>query len=99
VEMAGAGDPALVFLHYWGGSSRTWQEVIGRLGGEPLAIVLNQRGWGGSVATDGRYDLHAMANDIEAVVRLLGLKRYMIVGHSMGGKSRTDPRKARSDWA
>ena len=54
VEMAGAGDPALVFLHYWGGSSRTWQEVIRRLGGEPLAIALNQRGWGGSVATDGR---------------------------------------------
>ena len=84
--MAGAGDPALVFLHYWGGSSRTWQEVIRRLGGEPLAIALNQRGWGGSVATDGRYDLHAMADDVEAVVRMLGLKRYVIVGHSMGGK-------------
>jgi pimeloyl-ACP methyl ester carboxylesterase len=53
VEMAGAGDPALAFLHYWGGSSRTWQEVIRRLGGEPLAIALNQRGWAGSVATDG----------------------------------------------
>jgi pimeloyl-ACP methyl ester carboxylesterase len=27
-----------------------------------------------------------MADDVEAVVRTLGLKRYVIVGHSMGGK-------------
>ena len=32
----GAGERALVFLHYWGGSSRTWQDVI--LGGKPRAI-------------------------------------------------------------
>jgi pimeloyl-ACP methyl ester carboxylesterase len=27
-----------------------------------------------------------MADDVEAVVGMLGLKRYVIVGHSMGGK-------------
>ena len=32
----GASEPALVFLHYWGGSSRTWQDVT--LGGKPCAI-------------------------------------------------------------
>jgi pimeloyl-ACP methyl ester carboxylesterase len=53
VTESGAGEPALVFLHYWGGSSRTWQPVIERLGGKPHAIALNHRGWG-SVATDGR---------------------------------------------
>jgi len=86
VAETGDGEPALVFLHYWGGSSRTWQEVIERLGGRPRAIALDQRGWGGSVATDGRYDLGAMADDAEAVARALGLKRYVLVGHSMGGK-------------
>jgi len=32
VEESGAGEPALIFLHYWGGSSRTWRIVIDRLG-------------------------------------------------------------------
>ena len=86
VAETGHGDPALIFLHYWGGSSRTWQDVIGRLGGRPHSIALDQRGWGGSVATDGRYDLSAMADDAEAVARTIGLSRYVLVGHSMGGK-------------
>ena len=86
VTEIGVGEPALVFLHYWGGSSRTWREVINRLGGAPHAIAVDQRGWGDSVATDGRYDLAAMADDAEAVARALGLGRYVLVGHSMGGK-------------
>ena len=48
VAETGDGDPALVFLHYWGGSSRTWQDVIDRLGGRPRSIALDQRGWGSS---------------------------------------------------
>jgi pimeloyl-ACP methyl ester carboxylesterase len=39
----GAGKPALVFLHYWGGSSRTWSRVIDRLGGKPRCIAIDQR--------------------------------------------------------
>jgi pimeloyl-ACP methyl ester carboxylesterase len=57
VTETGDGAPALLFLHYWGGSSRTWREVIARFGGWPRSIALDQRGWGGSIATDGRYDL------------------------------------------
>lgn len=47
---------------------------------------MNQRGWGGSVATDGRYDLDAMADDALAIMDRLELGRVVIVGHSMGGK-------------
>ena len=28
VRDRGTGEPSLVFLHYWGGSSRTWTEVV-----------------------------------------------------------------------
>ena len=31
VEEQGDGDLSLVFLHYWGGSSRTWKYVTGKL--------------------------------------------------------------------
>jgi 3-oxoadipate enol-lactonase len=46
----------------------------------------DQRGWGDSIATDGRYDLATMADDVQGVVEALGLHRYVLVGHSMGGK-------------
>jgi pimeloyl-ACP methyl ester carboxylesterase len=82
----GAGEPALDSLHYWGGSSRTWQNVIERLRGRPRSITLDQCGRGDSVVADGRYDLAAMANDAQAEVRAFELKRYVLVGYSMGGK-------------
>jgi pimeloyl-ACP methyl ester carboxylesterase len=97
VTESGDGAPALLFLHYWGGSSRTWQSVIEQFGGWPRAIALDQRGWGDSVAKDGRYDLGAMADDADAVARTLGLSRYVIVGHSMGGKVAQIVAKRRPD--
>ena len=53
VTESGIAEPALIFLHYWGGSSRTWQGVVDRLHQTRRVIVLDQRGWGNSVATDG----------------------------------------------
>ena len=82
----GAGDPALIFLHYWGGSARSWDPVIARLPAGAHSVALNQRGWGGSAATDDRYDLHALADDVLAVTASLSIRRFVIVGHSMGGK-------------
>lgn len=38
------------------------------------------------MATDGRYDLVAMADDVMAIIRQLNLGRVVLVGHSMGGK-------------
>jgi 3-oxoadipate enol-lactonase len=86
VTETGAGVPALVFLHYWGGSSRTWAAVIEGLARQGRCIALDQRGWGQSTATDGRYDLATMADDVEVVTQTLGLSRFILVGHSMGGK-------------
>ena len=79
-------DRALLFLHYWGGSSATWRKVIASLEGETRCVAVNQRGWGGSSVSDGRYDLDAMADDVAAVIEQFGLRRIVLVGHSMGGK-------------
>lgn len=86
VEDTGAGERTLIFLHYWGGSARTWDSVMACLPASVRSIALNQRGWGGSVATDGRYDLEALADDVLATTEALGVRRFVIVGHSMGGK-------------
>ena len=39
VTDTGDGEPALVFLHYWDGSSRTWQDVIDRLAVGPARAL------------------------------------------------------------
>ncbi len=86
VEEAGMDGPALVFLHYWGGSARTWDPVAARLPARRCRVLVNQRGWGGSRAMDERYDLEALADDVAAVVGDREIARYVLVGHSMGGK-------------
>jgi len=86
VEQRGAGSPALVFLHYWGGSVRTWRHVVDALASEFRTVAIDQRGWGQSDAPTSGYALSDMADDAEAVIKALDLERYILVGHSMGGK-------------
>jgi alpha/beta hydrolase fold len=85
IEDRGSGEPVLVFLHYWGGSARTWGEVIDRLDDRHRSIALDHRGWGHSDAPDHGYGLSDLADDARGVIRALKLKRYLVVGHSMGG--------------
>ncbi|BCY08936.1 alpha/beta fold hydrolase [Actinoplanes sp. L3-i22] len=80
----GAG-PTLVFLHYWGGSSGTWTPVIDRLDGR-ATLTIDARGWGRSRDLPGPYSLDQMARDVGRVVAEAGLTRFVLVGHSMGGK-------------
>lgn len=80
----GAG-PTLVLLHYWGGSSRTWEPVVDRLAGRDV-LVPDFRGWGRSAALPGPYGLQRLADDTLAVLADAGVGDYVLVGHSMGGK-------------
>ncbi|MES1956272.1 alpha/beta fold hydrolase [Salinisphaera hydrothermalis] len=83
---SGRGPLALVFLHYWGGTARTWQAVMAALPANLRKIALDARGWGRSDRPDEGYDIATMADDVEAAIAALGLNRYVLVGHSMGGK-------------
>ena len=86
VDEQGGGDMSLVFLHYWGGSSRTWRHVIAALPKSYRTIAIDHRGWGESDAPATGYALSDLADDAQGVVDALNLKRYMLIGHSMGGK-------------
>jgi pimeloyl-ACP methyl ester carboxylesterase len=86
VEEQGSGDPALVFLHYWGGSSRTWGKVIAALPKSYRTLAIDHRGWGESDAPVSGYGLADLADDAQGVIEALELKRYVLIGHSMGGK-------------
>ncbi|MET8102164.1 alpha/beta hydrolase [Streptomyces sp. NPDC005236] len=80
----GAG-PTLVFLHYWGGSARTWDLVVDRLAGRDL-LTVDFRGWNRSSNLTGPYTLSQLADDTLDVIADSGVTDYVLVGHSMGGK-------------
>ncbi|HEY0210056.1 alpha/beta hydrolase [Acerihabitans sp.] len=86
VEEQGENDPSLVFLHYWGGSSRTWSHVIDALASAWRTIAVDLRGWGLSDAPQEGYALADFADDVERVIMARGLTNFVLVGHSMGGK-------------
>ena len=87
VNDTGTGDIALVFLHFWGGSSLTWNEVTSRLRDRFRCITIDARGAGDSQAPSRGYSTNDHARDALNVIETLALRRYVLIGHSMGGKA------------
>lgn len=78
--------PSLIFLHYFGGSARSWTEVIDRLAAEYHCLAPDLRGFGTSDAPTNGYALNDYADDIAALIEAANIESYVLVGHSMGGK-------------
>lgn len=86
VSDGGAGEPAVVFLHGLGSELEVWRAQLEHLRRTRRAIAYDQRGHGGSEKPrDGVYTLEALADDLEAVRRALGLGRVVVVAHSLSG--------------
>ena len=69
-EVHGTAEPALVFLHYWGGTSRTWRKVTAELEGQFKTVAYDARGWGRSDKTLVSHSVRpAPRNQILAAVR------------------------------
>lgn len=89
VLQSGAKDttaPALVFGHYFGGSSRSWREVMPLLPSTCRLIAPDGRGFGGSEATPQGYSVSESADDVLALLQVLEVRDFVLIGHSMGGK-------------
>jgi pimeloyl-ACP methyl ester carboxylesterase len=82
----GSRGPTLVFLHYFGGSSRTWAPVIAGLPEGQRTLAVDFRGWGQSDRPGDGHTLQGYADDVEAVMAARGITDFVLVGHSMGGK-------------
>lgn len=78
-------DPVL-FLHGLRGFSGTWRHVAAALSREYRIIAYDQRGRGESDWDPlCNYYTDAYLGDLETVVDRLALRRFALVGHSMGG--------------
>ena len=78
--------PPVLLLHGITGHARVWDHLAARLPGRRV-LALDQRGHGDSdAAPDDDYRVGTMANDVAAFAGSLGLERFALVGHSMGGR-------------
>ncbi|HJZ93452.1 MAG TPA: alpha/beta hydrolase [Gemmataceae bacterium] len=84
-EVRGQGDTALVFLHGWCGDREYWKNQAEAFAADYRVVALDQAGHGESGKDRKEWSVSALAGDVEAVVKGLGLKRVILVGHSMGG--------------
>jgi pimeloyl-ACP methyl ester carboxylesterase len=75
IEEWGAGDPSLVFLHYWGGTHRTWNKVAAELQSSYRIVTYDMRGWGESGAAENGYSIAALADEAAALIEHLGLSK------------------------
>jgi pimeloyl-ACP methyl ester carboxylesterase len=84
-DVGGKGDTALVFLHGWCGDREYWKHQIDGFAGDYRVVALDQAGHGESGKDRKIWSVSGLAGDVEAVAKALGLKRGILVGHSMGG--------------
>lgn len=81
---AGSALPVL-FVHSLAGHGGQWALQLDHLGRRRRAVALDLRGHGESdPAEDGDYSIQGLAADVGAVADQLGLRRFVLVGHSLG---------------
>ena len=81
----GAG-PLLILLHGWPQTWYEWRKVMPALATKFTVVAPDLRGLGLSEKTPTGYDKHTIANDVAALIKHLGERSAIVVGHDMGGK-------------
>jgi esterase len=78
--------PPLVILHGLYGSSDNWVTIAKRLADSFTVYLPDHRNHGQSPHSD-IHDYDAMRDDLFELANDLGLKKFFLAGHSMGGKT------------
>ena len=85
-ESHGEGDSAVLLIHGWGMSSRTWDPVVPALVARGhRTVLIDHRGCGQSDKDFADLGIEAIAGDVVALVEALGLKTVVLNGWSLGG--------------
>jgi len=78
-----------VFVHGLMGFLNNWQKITSQLGVTETCLCYDQRGHGKSFKPDVGYTPEDYAQDLKDLTDALGWDRFILVGHSMGGRNVT----------
>ncbi|PFG74539.1 alpha/beta fold hydrolase [Tepidiforma thermophila] len=85
-EWGNPSAPPIVMLHGFGVSGHMFDEFAERMQDRYWLLALDQRGHGDSDWSEsGDYSREAFVEDLEGFRKALGLDRFILIGHSMGG--------------
>lgn len=85
-EWPGSGLPVLL-LHGMAAHTHWWDPVVPMWNGSLRAAALDFRGHGESAwVDDGVYTTQTFLDDVEAARAALGYEKFLLAGHSMGGR-------------
>ena len=88
LEWGDSANPTVLMLHGALQQGHSWDFISLALSGEFHILALDQRGHGDSDrAPEGDYSVEAQQADIDGLVEALGLDRFILIGHSMGGRN------------
>src|SRR3989454_737000 len=80
----GKGPEALVLIHGWTCNLDYWRDMIPDLSKRSRVIAIDLPGHGQSDKPQVAYTMDLFARAVDAVMRDAGVKRAVLVGHSMG---------------
>lgn len=75
----------IVLLHGFLGSHKIWENTISNLSKSYRVIAIDLPGHGNTECFGYVHSMELMAKSVKAVMDNLRLKKYVIIGHSMGG--------------
>jgi pimeloyl-ACP methyl ester carboxylesterase len=84
-DVKGEGMLALVFVHGWSCDRTYWREQVEPFSSGFRVVTVDLAGHGESGGGRKAWTIEAFGDDVAAVVRQLGLRRAIFIGHSMGG--------------
>ncbi len=84
-SVSGKGEPTLVFIHGWSCNQSVWKKQVPYFEKNYRVVTMDLAGHGASGQERTVYTMEAFGEDVAAVVRAVGTKQAIVMGHSMGG--------------
>ena len=84
-EESGTGGPPMLFVHGWCCDRSHFDAQVAHFSPAHRCIAVDLRGHGESDKPEGEYSIAGFADDLAWLCRAIGVRKPVIVGHSMGG--------------
>jgi len=80
-----AGDTTLLFVHGWCINKTYWQNQVNFFKNKYRVVTMDLPGFGESGKNRNTWNSAAFGKDVSEVIKQLGLKNVILIGHSMAG--------------
>jgi pimeloyl-ACP methyl ester carboxylesterase len=81
----GKSDTTILFIHGWAINKGYWVDQVSYFGKKYRVVTMDLPGFGQSGKNRDKWDTETYGSDVNAVIKTLGLKNVILVGHSMSG--------------